>query len=177
MDAGGAAAAAYCLGLKIEGLSQTEWCHHWAGEPHNNPPPMWWLFSDNLIDQNQSADGIHCEGSWQLFCFVSVCLQQPVGVDSSMRPCLHLVIPAPPSCHWQLACLCVSTLNTGRGITPQSSLSPRLSDSCNNNTHYKETRELCKSNEHTWKLMAFLRVQAVELCDSSFSENKHAMWA
>lgn len=66
---------------------------------------------------------------------------------------------------------CVSlffTLNTGRGITPQSSLSSRLSDTCNN-THYKETRELRKSNEYTWKLIAFLRVQAVELCDTSFN--------
>lgn len=107
VDAGGAAAAAYCLRLKIEGLSQTQWCHHWAGEPHNNLPPMWSLFSDNLIDQNQSADRIHCEvlhSCAALYAFV--CL--PVGVDFSMRPCLHLVIPAPPSSRWQLACLCFS---------------------------------------------------------------------
>lgn len=106
IGAGEAAATERCLRLNIATLSQTEWCHHWADELHYNRPPMCSLFQKNLIDQNQSAHRISCAAGYAAAVAgkcVPACLR--VCIYVSVCPCIHLFIPAPPSFHWQLACL------------------------------------------------------------------------
>ena len=101
----------HSLRLNLAALSQTEWCHHWADVLHNNRPPMWSLFqTTRLIRTNRLTGSDVRLGTVVGYSCVAVRWHACGCVFMSVCLCLHLFIAAPPSSHWQFACLHFSHL-------------------------------------------------------------------
>lgn len=94
MDTSEAPTTAHFHRLNIASPSQTEWCHHWTDELHNNCPPMWLLCQATWsIRTNQLRGSMRLHTS-VLQC-ARVCVYIPVVQHSLVCPRLHLLIQAP----------------------------------------------------------------------------------
>lgn len=155
------------------------------GELHNTFSPMWSLFKQPDRSEPMSRQNLWSGTVVTLFVCEHLCVRACGYVFSWMYFCFHLFTLAPPSSHWQLACL---HFHTHSGFWQRrystntvKALIKAICVACNNTEHKKgmEAAQVCTGTCGCWwvflefKLLSFVAVLSIELSCNVISVGTH----